>query len=82
MSTDISLLIQLIVDVKKCVRHFFVHTYPLYMRPQIFRSSQISLNKLEPEGGYPTSQVDYLFVVPFKSQDLKGLQFKKRNKNK
>ena len=34
ISTVISLLIHLIVDVKKCVRHFFVRTHPLYMRPQ------------------------------------------------
>ena len=33
ISTVISLLIHLIVDVKKCVRHFFVLTHPLYMRP-------------------------------------------------
>ena len=33
ISTVISLLIHLIVDVKKCVRHFFVRTHPLYMRP-------------------------------------------------
>jgi len=36
ISTVISLLIHLIVDVKKCVRHFFVRTHPLYMRPQCF----------------------------------------------
>ena len=35
ISMFISLLIHLIVDVKKCVSHFFVRTYPLYMRPQI-----------------------------------------------
>jgi len=28
-------LIHLIVDVKKCVRHFFVRTHPFYMRPQM-----------------------------------------------
>ena len=33
ISTVISLLIHLMVDVKKCVRHFFSRTYPLYMRP-------------------------------------------------
>jgi len=32
-STVISLFIHLIVDVKKCVHHFFVRTHPLYMRP-------------------------------------------------
>ena len=35
ISTVISLLIHLIVDVKTCVRHFFVRTHPLYMRPQV-----------------------------------------------
>jgi len=35
ISTVISLLIHLIVDVKKLVRHFFVCTHPLYMRPQV-----------------------------------------------
>ena len=33
ISTFISLLIHLIVDVKKYVPHFFVSTHPLYMRP-------------------------------------------------
>ena len=33
ISTGISLLIHLIIDVKKCLRHFFVRTHHLYMRP-------------------------------------------------
>jgi len=35
ISTFISLLIHLIVDVKKCICQFFVRTHPLYMRPKV-----------------------------------------------
>ena len=51
ISTVISLLIHLIVDVKKCVRHFFVRTYPLCMTPLVSSVSDVYRLLLKEEGG-------------------------------